>query len=128
MPVPITNLMRNQVAHYHCTTGGSPLWSGMRSAKGNVRKKPEADILGAISGRLAFRAGYLRRLQSGALNMSQPADRNLANQIGQFIDKRLVDSHPERILRKKIAVSHKNAALPHQGYCCTESRAVLYVR
>src|SRR5262249_27444375 len=22
MPVPITNLMRNQIAHYHCTTGG----------------------------------------------------------------------------------------------------------
>jgi hypothetical protein len=55
--------------------------------RGNVRKKPEADILGAISGRLAFRARYLGRLQAGVLNMRQPADRNLANQIGQFIDK-----------------------------------------
>ena len=33
MPVPITNLMRNQVAHYHCTTGGSPLWLKSRHAQ-----------------------------------------------------------------------------------------------
>jgi hypothetical protein len=60
--------------------------------------------------------------------MRQPTDRNLANQIGQFIDKRLVDSNSERILRKEIAVSHKNAALPHQGYRCTKNRAILCVR
>jgi hypothetical protein len=60
--------------------------------------------------------------------MRQPTDRNPGNQIGQFMDKSLVDSHPERILRKEIAVSHKNTALPHQGYCCAESRMIWCVR
>jgi hypothetical protein len=39
MPVPITNLMRNQVAHYHCTTGGCVRLvskADMCGAKGNV--------------------------------------------------------------------------------------------
>jgi hypothetical protein len=53
------------------------------------------------SGRPAVCASYLGRLQAGVFNMRQPTDRNLANQIGQFIDKRLVDSYPERILRKE---------------------------
>jgi hypothetical protein len=53
------------------------------------------------SGRPAVCARYLGRLQAGVFNMRQPTDRNLANQIGQFIDKRLVDSYPKRILRKE---------------------------
>ena len=75
MPVPITNLMRNQVAHYHCTTGGC------------VRLVSKADMFAAKGKRPAVCARYLGRLQAGVLNMRQPADRNLANQIGQFIDK-----------------------------------------
>jgi len=67
-------------------------------------------------------------LQPAVLNMRQPADRNPGNQIGQFIDERLVDRHPKRILRKEFAVSHKNVALPHQAYRRTESRAILCAR
>jgi len=82
MPVPITNLMRNQVAHYHCTTGGCVRF-GVKS-RDDAAQKP---ISVQSRARLAFCASYLGRFQAGALNMRQPTDRNLANQIGQFIDK-----------------------------------------
>ena len=70
----------------------------------------------------------LGRLQSsGVVSMRQAADCNPGNEIGQFIDKRLVKRHPEWSLCKQIAVSHKNAALPHQAYGCAESCPFLCV-
>ena len=70
----------------------------------------------------------LGRLQSsGVVSMRQAADCNPGNEIGQFIDKPFVDRYPERILRKQITVSHKNAALPHEANCCAESCPLLCV-
>src|SRR5262245_14348825 len=69
----------------------------------------------------------LRRLRSSVVSMRQAADCNPGNEIGQFIDKRLIDRHPEWILCKQIAVSYENAALPHQAYGCAESCSLLCV-
>ena len=44
--------------------------------------------------------------------MRQAADCNPGNEIGQFIDKWLVDRYPEWILCKEIAVSHKTLHCP----------------
>src|SRR5262245_2590855 len=59
--------------------------------------------------------------------MRQTADRKPGNEIGQFIDKRLIERHPEWILCKQIAVSHENVALPHQAYGCAESCPLLCI-
>ena len=46
--------------------------------------------------------------------VQQASDRETRDELGQFIDERLVDGNAERLLRKQLAVPHENAALPHQ--------------
>jgi hypothetical protein len=65
--------------------------------------------------------------QSGIGSVRQASDCKSRDEIGQSIDKRLVDLHTKRILRKQITVSHENAALPHQAYGSTKSCALLCV-
>lgn len=57
--------------------------------------------------------GFLDRLQLAVLNMRQSPNRNPGNKSGQFINELLIYSHPERILRKQVAVSYENVTLAH---------------
>jgi hypothetical protein len=46
--------------------------------------------------------------------VQQASDRKPSDELGQFINERLVNSDAERHLREQLAVPHENAALPHQ--------------
>ena len=46
--------------------------------------------------------------------MQQATDSKPSDELGQFINERLVDGDAERLLRKQLAGPHEDAALPHQ--------------
>src|ERR1019366_5854182 len=46
--------------------------------------------------------------------VQQASDCKPRDELGQFINERLVDGDAERLLREKLAVPHENAALAHQ--------------
>ena len=100
-----------------------------RAIKAYVRFGSKADMCTALGdASLMVSIDALGRLQSsGVVSMRQAADCNPGNEVGQFIDKRLVDRYPEWILCKQIAVSHENVALPHQAYGRAESCPLLGV-
>ena len=88
----------------------------------NVRSTPEIRHVQRTSRcPLSARSGHcpiwcsLGCLPFGVISMWQAADCNPSNEIGQLIDKRLVERQPKWILYKQVAVPHENAALTDQA-------------